>query len=106
MSQGFDVTAGFAEKPTACRLHCVRCICMLLLLLLLQVNVQLLAYSQLGDEFRDIVQEYAAVKVSAPETSRQGQLSKQCAKKFAHATLSSRGLPHISQRPSVLSDLP
>jgi hypothetical protein len=25
--------------------------------------VQLLAYSELGDEFKDIVQEYAAVKV-------------------------------------------
>jgi hypothetical protein len=33
------------------------------LLLYLQVHVQLLAYSELGDEFKDIVQEYAAVKV-------------------------------------------
>jgi hypothetical protein len=38
-------------------LLCFCCCC-------LQVNAQLLAYSQLGDEFRDIVQEYAAVKVS------------------------------------------
>jgi ABC-type dipeptide/oligopeptide/nickel transport system permease component len=34
-----------------------------LLLRCLQVHVQLLAYSELGDEFKDIVQEYAAVKV-------------------------------------------